>query len=42
VELPLLSTAAENSSSPVEPDLDIESVDKREEQYDATETQPSR
>jgi hypothetical protein len=41
VELPLLSSAAESSSFE-EPELDINSVDKEENQYDATETQPNR
>ncbi len=41
MELPLLSTAAENSSAE-EPELDIDSVDKEEELCDLTETQPSR
>jgi hypothetical protein len=41
MELPLLSTAAENLSQE-ETEFDIDSVDKREEQYDATETLSSR
>jgi hypothetical protein len=41
MELPLLSPAVENSS-PEEPELDIDSVDKKDELCDGTETQPSR
>jgi hypothetical protein len=41
MEPPLLSTAAENSS-PEEPELDFDSMDKEEELCDGTETQPRR
>jgi hypothetical protein len=41
MELPLLSPAVENSS-PEEPELNIDSVNKEEELCDGIETQPSR
>ncbi len=42
MELPLLLSPATENSSPEEPELDIDSVNKEEELCDGTETQSRR